>query len=218
MSAKSAYYVTQILLDTPPPPSFLAAGNRRNAQPIAYKTGTSFGYRDAWAIGYTRDYTIGVWVGRPDGTFSAGRMGRDNAAPILFEAFDLLPQGPSALPEQMPADVILADNAGLPANLRTFRVRPGISFNDVGSRKDVRIAYPVDGATLELAGADEPLPALTLQAIGGALPLRWLINGVPVASQPYRRQAQWQPDGRGQVRVTVIDRDGNSASSAVWIK
>jgi len=70
----------------------------------------------------------------------------------------------------------------------------------------------------QLAGADQPLPALTLQANGGALPLRWLVNGLPIDSQPYRRQAQWNPDGRGQVRVTVIDRDGNSASSAVWIK
>jgi penicillin-binding protein 1C len=218
MSAKSAYYVTKILLDTPPPPSFLAAGNRRNAQPVAYKTGTSFGFRDAWAIGYTGDYTIGVWVGRPDGSFSAGRMGRDSAAPILFEAFDLLPQGPSALPAQVPADVIVADNAHLPANLRTFRVRPGASVHDAASRTSVRIAYPIDGATLELAGADQPLPSLTLQANGGALPLRWLVNGLPIDSQPYRRQAQWHPDGHGQVRVTVIDNDGNSASSAVWIK
>jgi penicillin-binding protein 1C len=218
MSAKSAYYVTRILLDTPPPPSFLAAGNRRDAQPVAYKTGTSFGFRDAWAIGYTRDYTIGVWVGRPDGSFSAGRMGRDNAAPILFEAFDLLPKGPSALPAQAPAEVIIADNAGLPANLRAFRVRPDASADDVASKRNVRIAYPVDGATLELAGADQPLPSLILQANGGALPLRWLVNGLPIDSQPYRRQAQWHPDGRGQVRVTVIDRDGNSASSAVWIK
>jgi penicillin-binding protein 1C len=218
MSAKSAYYITKILLDTPPPPSFLAAGNRRNAQPVAYKTGTSFGFRDAWAVGYTRDYTIGVWVGRPDGTFSAGRMGRANAAPILFEAFDLLPQGPSALPERVPPDVIVADNASLPANLRSFRVRPGTALNDDASAKAVRISYPVDGAALELARADQPLPALTLQANGGALPLRWLVNGLPIDSQPYRRQAQWLPDGRGQVRVTVIDRDGNSASSAVWIK
>ena len=218
MSAKSAYYITKILLDVPPPPSFLAAGNRRNAQPIAYKTGTSFGFRDAWAIGYTRDYTIGVWVGRPDGTFSAGRIGRADAAPILFEAFDLLPQGPSALPAQVPPGVIVADNANLPANLRTFRVRPGMSANAIASKTNVRIAYPMDGATLELAGGDQPLPSLTLQANGGALPLRWLVNGLPIGSQPYRRQAQWQPDGRGQVRVTVIDRDGNSASSAVWIK
>jgi penicillin-binding protein 1C len=217
-SAKSAYYVTSILLDTPPPPSFLAAGNRRNAQPIAYKTGTSFGFRDAWAVGYTRDYTIGVWVGRPDGTFSAGRMGRADAAPILFEAFDLLPQGESALPATVPQGVIVADNASLPANLRQFRVRPGAMVGDVAATRSVRIAYPIDGATLELAGADQPLPALTLQANGGALPLRWLVNGLPIDSQPYRRQAQWNPDGRGQVRVTVIDREGNSASSAVWIK
>ena len=218
MSEKSAYYITRILLDTPPPPSFLAAGNRRNAQPIAYKTGTSFGFRDAWAVGSTRDYTIGVWVGRPDGTFSAGRMGRANAAPILFEAFDLLPQGPSALPEKLPAGVIVADNASLPANLRTFRVRPGTALNDGTSTNAVQIAYPVDGATLELAPADQSLPSLTLQANGGALPLRWLVNGLPIESQPYRRQAQWEPDGRGQVRVTVIDRNGNSGSSAVWIK
>jgi penicillin-binding protein 1C len=90
--------------------------------------------------------------------------------------------------------------------------------SDAAATKSVRIAYPIDGATLELAGADQPLPALTLQANGGALPLRWLVNGLPIDSQPYRRQAQWNPDGRGQVRVTVIDRDGNSASSAVWIK
>jgi penicillin-binding protein 1C len=218
MSAKSAYYVTRILLDTPPPPSFLAAGNRRHAQPIAYKTGTSFGFRDAWAIGYTRDYTIGVWVGRPDGSFSAGRMGREAAAPILFDAFDLLPQGPSALPAQVPADVIVADNAHLPANLRTFRVRAGASADDAVSQRSVRIAYPIDGATLELAKPDESLPSLTLQANGGALPLRWLVNGLPIDSQPYRRQAEWHPDGRGEVRVTVIDHDGNSASSAVWIK
>ena len=218
MSAKSAYYVTKILLDTPPPPSFLAAGNRHNAQPIAYKTGTSFGFRDAWAVGYTRDYTIGVWVGRPDGSFSAGRMGRVSAAPILFEAFDLLPQGPAALPPQVPAGVIVSDTAHLPANLQAFRVRPGAAMDDSAATKSVHIAYPIDGATLELAGANQSLPSLTLQANGGALPLRWLVNGLPIDSQPYRRQAEWHPDGRGQVRVTVIDHDGNSASSAVWIK
>jgi penicillin-binding protein 1C len=145
-------------------------------------------------------------------------MGRANAAPILFEAFDLLPQGPSALPEKVPADVIVADNASLPANLRSFRVRPGTALNDGLSTKTVQIAYPVDGASLELVPANQSLPALTLQANGGALPLRWLVNGLPIDSQPYRRQAQWHPDGRGEVRVTVIDRDGNSASSAVWIK
>ena len=213
----AADYVTRILLDTPPPPRFLGAANRRNAQPIAYKTGTSFGFRDAWAIGYTRDYTIGIWVGRPDGTFSAGRMGRDAAAPILFEAFDLLPRGPSALAAQAPAGTILAGNLDLPANLRQFRARPGASA-DSGESAALKVAFPVDGALLELAPQDRPLPSLVLQASGGALPLRWLVNGQPIASLPYRRQAQWLPDGRGAARVTVIDREGRSASAAIWIK
>ena len=227
MDPVAAYYLTGILLDTPPPPSFLAAANRRSAQPIAYKTGTSFGFRDAWAIGYTRDFTIGIWVGRPDGTFSAGRMGRDAAAPILFEAFDLLPVGPSALAAKPPLGAILAGNLDLPANLQHFRPRFGVLAETAGTRAAIKVAFPVDGALLELApeqqepeheAADEPLPSLILKADGGTLPLRWLVNGRPIESLPYRRQAEWAPDGRGAVRVTVIDRDGRSATSAIWIK
>jgi penicillin-binding protein 1C len=223
----SAYYLTGILLDTPPPPSFLAAANRRSAQPIAYKTGTSFGFRDAWAIGYTHDFTIGIWVGRPDGTFSAGRMGRDAAAPILFEAFDLLPVGPSALAAKAPLGAILAGNLDLPANLQHFRSRFGALAGTGGMRAAIKVAFPVDGALLELApeqqepeheAAGDPLPSLILKADGGVLPLRWLVNGRPIESLPYRRQAEWAPDGRGAVRVTVIDRDGRSATSAIWIK
>lgn len=213
----AAYYLTRILLDTPPPPNFLSAANRRNAQPIAYKTGTSFGFRDAWAIGYTRDYTIGIWVGRPDGTFSAGRMGRDAAAPILFEAFDLLPVGPSALPEKAPAGAILAGTLDLPGNLQAFRTRPGTAA-EPDKPKALALSFPVDGALLELAPDGTPLPSLMLKANGGALPLRWLVNGQPIASLPYRRQAEWAPDGRGAVRVTVIDREGRTDTASVWIK
>jgi penicillin-binding protein 1C len=218
VSPTGAYYLTRILLDTPPPPNFLSAGNRRNAQPIAYKTGTSFGFRDAWAIGYTRDYTIGVWVGRPDGTFSAGRMGRDAAAPVLFEAFDLLPVGPSALASKAPQNVIMASTLDLPANLRQFRPRGGAMAHGGGRKTAIKVAFPIDGALLELAPADRALPSLILRADGGALPLRWLVNGRPINSLPYRRQAEWAPDGRGAVRVTVVDRNGQSASSSVWIK
>ena len=218
VSPTAAYYLTRILLDTPPPPNFLSARNRRHAQPIAYKTGTSFGFRDAWAIGYTRDYTIGVWVGRPDGTFSAGRMGRDAAAPILFEAFDLLPVGPSALASTAPQNVIMAGTLDLPANLRQFRPRGGAMAGGVSKKTAIKVAFPIDGALLELAPADQALPSLILQADGGALPLRWLVNGQPISSLPYRRQTEWAPDGRGAVRVTVVDRNGRSASSEVWIK
>ncbi len=76
----AAWYVANVLIGSPPPEN--AAGGR-----IAFKTGTSYGYRDAWAIGFDGKRTIGVWVGRPDGAPVAGLVGRVSAAPILFDAF-----------------------------------------------------------------------------------------------------------------------------------
>ena len=58
---------------------------------IAWKTGTSFGFRDAWAIGTTKDYVVGVWVGNADGEGRPGLVGIQTAAPILFEVFNILP-------------------------------------------------------------------------------------------------------------------------------
>jgi penicillin-binding protein 1C len=61
---------------------------------IAWKTGTSFGFRDAWAIGTTTDYVVGVWVGNADGEGRPGLVGVQAAAPILFDVFDVLPNSP----------------------------------------------------------------------------------------------------------------------------
>ena len=59
---------------------------------VAWKTGTSYGYRDAWAIGVTDRWTLGVWIGRPDGTPSPGQYGAVTALPLLFQIDDMLPQ------------------------------------------------------------------------------------------------------------------------------
>ena len=63
-----------------------------NSKQIAWKTGTSFGFRDAWAIGTTKDYVVGIWVGNADGEGRPGLVGVQAAAPILFDVFDLLPK------------------------------------------------------------------------------------------------------------------------------
>ncbi|SDQ05506.1 penicillin-binding protein 1C [Flagellimonas zhangzhouensis] len=62
------------------------------AQPIAWKTGTSFGFKDAWAIGVTPKYAIGVWAGNADGEGRPGLTGITAAAPILFDVLDALPK------------------------------------------------------------------------------------------------------------------------------
>ncbi len=76
----AAWYVGNILIGAPPPDN---APHGR----IAFKTGTSYGYRDAWAVGFDGRMTVGVWVGRPDGAPVPGLVGRSAAAPILFDAF-----------------------------------------------------------------------------------------------------------------------------------
>lgn len=63
---------------------------------VAWKTGTSYGFRDAWALGTTPAYTVGVWVGRPDGTPLPGQYGAVTALPLLFEVVDGLPRLPAA--------------------------------------------------------------------------------------------------------------------------
>lgn len=65
-----------------------------DAQPIAWKTGTSFGFKDAWAVGVTPDYAIGVWVGNADGEGRPGLTGVQAAAPLLFDVLHILPSSP----------------------------------------------------------------------------------------------------------------------------
>ena len=217
LSPVAAWYLTRILSDMPPPPSWLASANRVHAPVVAYKTGTSYGFRDAWAIGYTAQYTVGVWVGRPDGSFSPGRMGRDAAAPILFAVFDQLPVS-DLPPAPPPAGAIIAATADLPEALRRFGAAAFSLPQANGGRDDLRIAFPVDGSTVELPKTTAGLKSLPMDANGGALPLVWLVNGRRVDSAPFRREAEWLPDGPGAARITVIDRAGHAASSEVWLQ
>ena len=64
-----------------------------SSQRVAWKTGTSFGFRDAWAVGITPDYVVCVWVGNADGEGRPGLVGIEAAAPVLFDIFRLLPNG-----------------------------------------------------------------------------------------------------------------------------
>ncbi|WP_132999904.1 penicillin-binding protein 1C [Luteimonas arsenica] len=92
LSPGSAWVVHEILAANPRPGERADTFDTGRRQRVAWKTGTSYGYRDAWALGTTRRYTVGVWVGRPDGTPLPGQYGAVTALPLLFEVFDSLPQ------------------------------------------------------------------------------------------------------------------------------
>ncbi|MHB1272310.1 MAG: penicillin-binding protein 1C [Rhodanobacter sp.] len=105
LSPGAAWIIRDILASNPADVEGgpLAGAIERHAT-VAWKTGTSYGYRDAWAIGVTDRWTIGVWIGRPDGTPSPGQYGAVTALPLLFQISDMLPQrGAGAYAAQPPS-------------------------------------------------------------------------------------------------------------------
>ena len=120
----AAWYVNDILAGAPPPPGMAPAEIRRG-RTLSFKTGTSYGFRDAWAVGYDRDVTIAVWAGRPDGTPMPGRSGRLTAAPVLFKIADLLPvRRLVRRPGRRPEGALVAARRDLPPGLRRLAAEP----------------------------------------------------------------------------------------------
>jgi len=91
MSAASIWQCFETLTELERPNQEGAWEQFSSSKSIAWKTGTSFGYRDAWAIGLTPDYLVGVWVGNADGEGRPGLTGVNVAAPLMFDVFALLP-------------------------------------------------------------------------------------------------------------------------------
>ena len=110
MTDGAAWIVRDILQSNPRPGYGVGTFDTGSRPNVAWKTGTSYGYRDAWAIGSTRHYTVGVWVGRPDGTPLPGQYGAVTALPLMFEVIDSLPrQGNDNAAQAVPASVSEVD-------------------------------------------------------------------------------------------------------------
>src|SRR5271157_1618908 len=204
----AAWYVADILRGAPPPANALS--NR-----IAFKTGTSYGFRDALAVGFDRLTTIAVWVGRPDNGPTPGLIGRQAAAPILFDAFERLGREVEII--RPPKGVLSASvTADLPPPLRHLR-KDAPKTMAATETAALKIAFPPDGARIDLGLNEGARDArLALKALGGAPPFAWFVNGEPVGEADLRREGAWKPDGAGFARVSVID--GKGASDAVVVR
>ena len=202
LSASAAWQVGDILAGLAPPP-----GSPENR--LAYKTGTSYGHRDAWAIGFDGRHVIGVWMGRPDGTPVPGVFGADLAAPVLFQAFGRLK--PMLDPQPAPPSAtLLVSNAQLPQPLQKFRSRSAAFEADQDAPA---VAFPPDGSEVEL------LPeGLMVRVRGGTAPFTWLADGVPVAVALGGRETMLDALGKGFVTLSVIDAAGRSARSVIRLR
>jgi len=209
MDQVAAWQVGNVLMGTPPPEN--APHNR-----IAFKTGTSYGYRDAWSVGFDGRMTIGVWVGRPDGAPVAGLVGRTAAAPILFDAFARTGKLPVPLPKP-PRGTLVASNARLPLPLRRFR--PVGELVRAGGEQAPHIQFPLNGSRIEIAGSGgAQASAMPVKVAGGVLPMTILVNGASVGEIDGRRQRLVDPPGPGFTRLTVIDATGAADTVVVRVQ
>ncbi len=202
VSRAAAWQVGHILAGMAPPPG--APTNR-----LAYKTGTSYGHRDAWAIGFDGRHVIGVWIGRPDGTPVPGAFGADMAAPVLFEAFQRVKPALDPLPPP-PAEALVVGPSGLPDPLRRFLGRQSVFAPD---RDAPVLAFPPDGAVLDVAGTGVPV-----RVRAGTPPFTWLVSGRPVEIAVRRRDILLNGLGRGFAEIAVIDAIGRAARVRIEVE
>ncbi|MEZ5937157.1 MAG: penicillin-binding protein 1C, partial [Hyphomonadaceae bacterium] len=201
MSEESAGEIVSILAASPAPEGRMPAKLTKNAPVIAFKTGTSYGFRDAWAAGVAGGYAAVVWIGRADGAPRPNATGRATALPVLFEAFDAVerirPQNDHDLRNTH------VDDEAPP--------QPLARFGDPAAAP--HILFPPDKSEV---WNDHEHRSLVFAA-EGAGPLRWFVDGAPVRRNA-AGDAVWRPDLPGFYEVSVVDEHGREARSRIRIR
>jgi penicillin-binding protein 1C len=198
MRPESARQILDILRETPSPAGRAPSALTQFGPRMAFKTGTSYGFRDAVAAGVVGDQAIVVWTGRADGGARGGLTGRDASLPLLFDVADALGAPTSA------AQPIAPKSA--PASLKTLtQVAEG-----------PRLIFPPDGASIEVAAIGPTARGLVLAAAGQGL--TWYVDGAPLSPDAATGRVLWKPTAPGFYRLQVVDAAGRKASARVRIK
>lgn len=206
LSEQAAWYVSSILAGA-------AATTKGSPGTIAHKTGTSFGYRDAWSIGYDGAHVVGVWLGRPDGAPVAGLVGQESAVPVMQDVFARI--GPAVALPGPPPGILAASGRNLPPPLRMVGGNGLGAAPSSGPRPE--IVFPPDAAHVEVGLADGPGTDLSLKVRNGQPPFTWYVDGAPILRGLFDRQAAWKPAEAGFIDISVVDSAGAAASSRVFV-
>jgi penicillin-binding protein 1C len=198
MRSEAATQVLDILRETPPPAGVTAAALTKGRPLMAFKTGTSYGFRDAVAAGVVGRYVILVWTGRADGGARGGLTGRDSALPLLFDVADLL-DAPAAAPRP------IAPKAAPQALARLDQATEG-----------PRLIFPPDGSTVQVESYGPRSRGLVLAA--GGENLSWYADGEPLDRDAVSGRVVWRPRGPGFYRLMVVDGEGRRAKARVRVK
>ena len=198
MRAEAAAQVLDILRETPPPSGSSPASLTRGRPAMAFKTGTSYGFRDALAAGVIGGSVVIVWSGRADGGARGGLTGRDVALPLLFQVADVL-DAPAAAPRP------IAPKAA-PAALETLQQ----------ASTGPRLIFPPDQATVQVEAFGPRARGLVLAAAGDRL--SWYVGGAPLAPEAVSGRPVWRPAAAGFYTLTVVDGEGRQAQARVQVR
>ncbi|MBO9710348.1 MAG: penicillin-binding protein 1C [Caulobacter sp.] len=190
--------VLDILREAPAPRGRAPSALTRGGPAMAFKTGTSYGFRDAVAAGVVGGYAIVVWTGRADGGARGGLTGRDAALPLLFDVADVL-NAPAIAPRP------IAPKAAPEALKRLDAAAEG-----------PRLIFPPDGATVQVDAVGARSRGLVMAA--GGENLTWYVAGAPLAAEPVSGKVIWKPPAPGFYRLKVVDGQGRTVSARVRIK
>ncbi|HEY3797262.1 MAG TPA: penicillin-binding protein 1C [Caulobacteraceae bacterium] len=196
MRPASARAILDILREVPPPKGRAPDALTRTT-PMAFKTGTSYGFRDAVSVGVAGGYVIAVWTGRADGGARPDMTGRDAALPLLFDVADQVGGTGRAPAPIAPKDA--------PRALQTLQ------RGDLGPR----LVFPPDGATVMADGFGPAGRGFQLAANGKGL--AWYVDGAPVVADPVSGKPIWRPAGPGFYRVSVVDGEGRTVVAKVRV-
>lgn len=205
MGKDSAARILDILKDGPTPSGYVPGRLTREAPQIAFKTGTSYGYRDAWAAAVSGDHAIIVWVGRADGAPRPGHVGRSDALPVLFEIAD---RAAVRLASPTSKAVLISD-------VRPEAPKAALArFSDEASPPE--ILFPPRDAELWAGLVDgEPARAFVLAGQGhGALD--WFVDGA-MCDRDAAGLPVWQPSAPGFYTVSAVDSDGRESRVRVRV-
>lgn len=203
MRAEAADKVLAILRETPPPPGRLPGPLMRAGNRPAYKTGTSYGYRDALAVGVAGGYAVMVWTGRPDGGARADETGREAAAPLLFDVFDTL-RAPTQVPQAIAP-------TGAPPALQSLD----------SAADHLSILFPPSGSTVYVETSGRTAKGLKVArplklSAHSTNPVTWYVDGAPLPTDG-EGDVDWSPPQEGFYDLTVTNSAGQSARSHVRV-
>lgn len=183
-------------------------------EPVAFKTGTAYGWRDQWLFAYTKQYSIVLWGGRADGKFSSQRASAEELIPLLRKVLGLLPDPPRSY--SPPVYPFAIRGSQLPARLQRVSEKEDkqqSAVNQLSSGLPLSINSPLNSSMLEFTQARD----LNLQISGGAPPYLWFLNDNLIYQGDSTRYLLPQA-GSGSYRLVVVDNLGNSSESSFRIR